>query len=330
MPYDYDVARNRIYFEGSYGFTDGVEAFGRAGASDWVINDIESFQPGLTRDVSSDGYPACVSGGLRGKAWQFGRVSVGGSLEVAWYSGLERAVRWDYDVYQELLFDSTVEITAALSVGCNLGRSVLYGGPLVHFGYNRVDVRTHEFGADWDVEDSVDALTIRDKGGCGGFFGWRAPIGRNGWHLQLEGPACPAGSPARWDSSEAGSRPISSRATIHRRPPSRRKKRADDSRGASAFDSERMGPADRPDEIERDHDGDHGPEEHQSGGWEHRLALPGIKVVSASVGRYRANGVPNGGAREGVVREEAVCLQRVTEAPRRMISCGAPRPMRHH
>ena len=58
MPYDYDVARNRIYFEGSYGFTDSVEAFGRAGVSDWVINDIESFRPGMTRDVSSDGYPA--------------------------------------------------------------------------------------------------------------------------------------------------------------------------------------------------------------------------------------------------------------------------------
>ena len=187
MPCDYDVDRNRIYFEGSYAFTDGVEAFGRTGVSDWVINDIESFRPGMTRDVSSDGYPAFLSGGLRGKAWQCGRVSVGGSLEAAWYSGLERNVRWDYDVYQELLFDSTVEITAAVSVGCDVGRGVVYGGPLVHFGYNRVDVRTHEFGPDWDIEDSVDALTIRDKAGCGGFLGWRTPIGENGWHLQLEG-----------------------------------------------------------------------------------------------------------------------------------------------
>ena len=67
MPYDYDVDRNRIYFEGSYGFTDSVEAFGRVGVSDWVINDIESYRPGVTRDVSSDGYPAFLSGGLPGQ-----------------------------------------------------------------------------------------------------------------------------------------------------------------------------------------------------------------------------------------------------------------------
>jgi hypothetical protein len=186
MPYDYDVDRNRIYFEGSYGFTCGVEAFGRVGVSDWVINDVESYRPGMTRDVSSDGYPAFLSGGVRGKAWQFGRWSIGSSLEVAWYSGLERSVRWSYDVYQELLFDSTVEINAAVSFGCCLGRSIVYGGPLLHFGYGRVDVRTHEFGPDWDIEESIDALTIRDKGGCGGFLGWRTPLGRNGWHLQLE------------------------------------------------------------------------------------------------------------------------------------------------
>lgn len=187
MPYDYDVARNRIYFEGSYGLAASVEAFGRVGVSDWVVNDVESFRPGMTRDVSSDGYPAFLSGGLRGKAWQFGRGSIGGSLEAAWYAGLERNVRWNYDAYQELFFDATVEITAALSVGYELGRSVVYGGPLFHFGYNRVDVRTHQFGPEWDIEDSIDALTIRDKGGCGGFLGWRTPIGENGWHLQLEG-----------------------------------------------------------------------------------------------------------------------------------------------
>lgn len=187
MPYDYDIARNRIYFEGSYGFTDCVEIFGRAGVSDWVVNDIESFRPGLTRDVSSDGYPAFFSGGIRGKGWQWGRVSIGGSFEAAWYSGLERSVRWDYYVYQELLFDSTVELTAALPVGYDLGRGVVYGGPLVHFGYTRVDVRTHEFGPDWDVEESIDEVTIRDKCGCGGFFGWRTPLGHNGWQLQLEG-----------------------------------------------------------------------------------------------------------------------------------------------
>lgn len=188
MPYDYDVARNRIYFEGSHGFTDSLEAFGRVGVSDWVINDIESYQPGMTRDVSSDGYPAFLSGGLRGQACQFGRASIGGSLEAAWYSGLERDIRWNFDAYQELYFDPTIEITAALTVGYDLGgSSLVYGGPLLHFGYTRVDVRTHEFGPGWDVEDSVNALTIRDKGGFGGFLGWRTPIGQNGWRLQLEG-----------------------------------------------------------------------------------------------------------------------------------------------
>jgi len=187
MPYDYDMARNRVYFEGSFGFTDCLEAFGRAGASDWVVNDIATYRADLAREVSSDGYPAFLSGGVRGKAWQLGRVSVGGSLEAAWYPGLERDIRWNYDTYQELYFDSTVEITAALSVGYDFGQSVVYGGPLVHFGYTRLDVRTHEFGPDWEVEDRVDALTIRDKGGCGGFLGWRTPLGENGWHLQLEG-----------------------------------------------------------------------------------------------------------------------------------------------
>ncbi len=188
MPNDYDVARNRMYFEGSYGFTDSVEAFGRVGVSDWVVNDIETFQPGMARDVSADGSPpAFLSGGLRGKAWQFGRLSIGGSLEAAWYSRMDRVIRWNYNVYQELFFDPAVEITAALTVGCNIGRGVLYGGPLVHFAYTRVDVRTHEFGPDWEVEDSVNAVTIRDKAGCGGFLGWRTPIGQRGWHLQLEG-----------------------------------------------------------------------------------------------------------------------------------------------
>jgi hypothetical protein len=188
MPYDYDVARNRIYFEGSYGFTDWVEAFGRVGVADWVINDLETFRPGMARDVSTDGSPpAFLSGGLRGKIWQFGRGSIGGSLEVAWYSGMDRVIRWKHDVYQDLFFDPTVEITAALPVGYDLGRSVLYGGPLLHFGYTGVDVRTHEFGPDWDIEESVEALTIRDKGGFGGFFGWRTPIGGHGWHLQVEG-----------------------------------------------------------------------------------------------------------------------------------------------
>lgn len=185
---DLDVARQRIYVEGSYGFTDSVEAFGRAGISDWVINDIATFRPGLTQDVSTDGSPpGFLSGGLRGKMWQVDRWSIGGSLEIGWYSGMDRYIRWNYNAYQELLFDPTVEITAALPVGCDLGRGVVYGGPLLHFGYSRLNVRTHTFGPDWGVEDSIRALTIRDKGGYGGFLGWRTPIGENGWHLQLEG-----------------------------------------------------------------------------------------------------------------------------------------------
>ena len=193
LPYDYDVARSRIYLEGSYGFTGVLEGFSRVGASDQVIGDIDSFRPGMARDVSSDGYPAFLSGGLRGKAWQFGNASIGASLEAAWYFGQERTIRWKHDVYQELLFDPTVEINAGVTVGYDLGRSVVYAGPLVHFGYIRADVRTHEFGPDWDIEEHVDALTIRDKGGCGGLLGWRAPLGENGWHLQIEGAGLAGG-----------------------------------------------------------------------------------------------------------------------------------------
>ena len=187
MPNDYEVARNRMYFEGSYGFTDRVEGFARAGVSDWVVNDIETYKPGMARDVSTDGSPpGFVSGGLRGEMWRFGRFSIGGSAEAAWYCGMDRFVRWNYDVYQELLFDSTFELTAALPIGCDLGRGVVYGGPLLHFGYSRLNVRTHKFDVNWEVEDTIHALTIRDKGGCGGFLGWRTPLGENGWHLQLE------------------------------------------------------------------------------------------------------------------------------------------------
>jgi hypothetical protein len=189
MPYDYMIDRNRVYLEGSYGFNDRLEAFGRVGGCDWVVNDIETYRPGLVHDAHAEGYPAFLSGGLRGKAWQIDRWSIGASLEAAWYSGLKQTIRWNYDVYQELFFDSTVEINSGLSVGCQLGMSILYGGPLVHFAYTRADVRTHKFGPDWDVEDSIDDRTIRDKAGWGGFLGWQAPLGDNGWHVQFEGSA---------------------------------------------------------------------------------------------------------------------------------------------
>ncbi len=188
-PCDYEVDRNRIYIEGSYAFTDSVEAFARVGGSDFVINDIETYDPGLAKDVHDDGYPVFLSGGLRGKAWHFGRWSLGASLEAAWYPGFKQTIRWDYDVYQELFFDSTTEISAGLSLGCTLGRSIFYGGPLLHFAYTRADVRTHEFGPDWDIEDSIDDQTVRDKAGWGGFLGWRRPVGEIGWHVQFEGAA---------------------------------------------------------------------------------------------------------------------------------------------
>lgn len=189
MPYDYLVDRNRIYVEGSYAVNECVEAFGRAGGSDWVINDMQTFQPGMGYDVHTDGYPAFLSGGLRGQMWQHGRWSIGASLEGAWYSAAKHTIRWTYDCYQELYFDSTVEITAGLPVGYNLGRGVVYAGPLLHFAYTRADVRTHEFGPEWEIEDHIDDRTIRDKAGWGAFLGWQTPIGENGWHLQLEGCA---------------------------------------------------------------------------------------------------------------------------------------------
>jgi len=193
MPYDYDVARNRVYLEGSLGLNDSLEAFGRVGGSDWVINDVESYEPGKDHDISSHGYPAFFSGGLRGTLWEGETWSIGVSLETAWYSGLEKDIRWDYDVYQTLIFDPTLEFNAGVSLGCRLGVGILYGGPLVHFAYTSVDVRTHEFGPDWDVEEEIDVLTIRDKGGLGAFLGWCMPLGDAGWHCQLEGAALNGG-----------------------------------------------------------------------------------------------------------------------------------------
>lgn len=188
-PYDYTVDRNRIYAEGSYGVSDWIEAFGRVGGSDWVINDVRTLRPDMGRDVHADGYPAFLSGGLRGKAWQSGRWSLGASFDTSWYGSAKETIRWTYNVYQELYVDPTVEINAALSIGCDVGRGVVYGGPLLHFAYTRIDVRTHEFGPDWEIEDRIDDRTVRDKGGWGGFVGWRTPLGDNGWHLQLEGTA---------------------------------------------------------------------------------------------------------------------------------------------
>jgi hypothetical protein len=187
MPYEYDVARTRAYFEGSYGFNDSLEGFARVGGSDWVINEVESYEPGDGHDIASQGYPAFFSGGLRGALWQGEVWSIGAALEAAWYPGMQKDIRWDFDVYQRLMFDPTVEFNIGLSVGCNLGAGVLYAGPLVHFAYTGADVITHEFGPGWDVEEDVDALTIRDKGGLGGFLGWRMPLGEGGWGFQVEG-----------------------------------------------------------------------------------------------------------------------------------------------
>jgi hypothetical protein len=186
-PYDYLIARNRVYFEGSHGLGDCLEIFGRVGGSNWVINDIQTLQPGMIRDVSSDGYPLFASGGLRGTCWERENWSIGLSLEAAVYSGMEETVRWSFDRYQELLFDPTVEINAGLSIGYCLERGIVYSGPLLHLGYARADVRTHIFGPNWTVEDSIDAVTIRDKPGWGWFLGWQRPIGECGWNLQLEG-----------------------------------------------------------------------------------------------------------------------------------------------
>lgn len=193
IPYEYEINRNRIYLEGSLGFNDSLEAFCRLGASDWVINDVETYEPGKDRDISSQGYPAFVGGGLRGNLWECEAWSIGLSLETALYAGVERDIRWDYNVYQRLFFDPTLEINVGLPIGCDLGAGLLYAGPLLHFGYTTADVRTHEFGPDWDVEDKINELNVRDKAGVGAFLGWRMPLGENGWHLQVEGAVLQGG-----------------------------------------------------------------------------------------------------------------------------------------
>lgn len=186
-PYDHDINRNRIYVEGSYAFHPQLEAFARAGGSDFVVNDMATWDRGHERDVSSDGYPAFFSGGLRGMFGEYGRWSLGAAAEFASYAGQERAIRWDWDVYQELHFESTFEMNFGLSLGCRVGSTMLYSGPLLHYGYTRVDVRTHEFGDEWEVEDTIQAETIRDKAGLGFFFGLDRELGQAGWRIQLEG-----------------------------------------------------------------------------------------------------------------------------------------------
>lgn len=187
LPYDYQVDRSRIYLEGSYGLSDYFEVFARAGGSNMVINEVESWRPGYQRDVSSDGYPLFSSLGVRGCFYQGERWSFGAALEAALYSSMDKTVRWKQDVFQEIRFDPTIEITAGLSVGYQIGRSTIYGGPFIHFGYTRADTRTHYFGSSWDVDDKIDALTVRDKASVGSFLGWQTPLGDNGWSLLLEG-----------------------------------------------------------------------------------------------------------------------------------------------
>src|SRR5207244_11499040 len=152
-----------------------------------VVNDVESWEPGKARDIASQGYPGFVSGGVRGKLWECGDWSGGASLEAALQCGLERDIRWDYHVYQTLRFDAPVEFNLGLSLGYDLGPGILYAGPLLHYAYTSADVRTHEFGPGWGIEDHIDMLTVRDKAGWGGFLGWQMPLGDDGWNLQLEG-----------------------------------------------------------------------------------------------------------------------------------------------
>jgi hypothetical protein len=187
LPYDYQVDRNRVYLEGSHGLDECFEIFARAGGSNMVINEVESWQPGYQRDVSSDGYPLFGSLGVRGCFYGGKRWSFGAALEVALYSGMDKTIRWKQDVFQEIRFDPASEINAGLSVGYQIGRSTIYGGPLIHFGYTRADTRTHYFGSNWSVDDEIDALTVRDKASVGSFLGWQTPLGENGWNLLLEG-----------------------------------------------------------------------------------------------------------------------------------------------
>src|SRR5262249_51689903 len=161
---------------------DSLEIFSRAGGSNWVVNDVETWEPGQGRDVASQGYPAFVSGGIRGKLWESGDWSLGGSFEAALYSWMENSIRWSHDTYQTLRFDSPVEFNLGLSLGYELGLGTLYAGPLLHFAYTTVDVRTNVFGPAWGIEDHIDMLTIRDKAGWGAFLGWQMPLGDDGWN----------------------------------------------------------------------------------------------------------------------------------------------------
>jgi hypothetical protein len=191
LPYDYQIDRNRVYCEGSFAFNASLEVVGRVGGSDFVVNDVATWRSDKFADLSTDGegYPLFFSGAVRGTLLSYGPWSIGGSFEAVRYAGLEQTIRWNFDVYQVLTVDPPIELNLALSVDYAFGGTILYAGPLLHFGYTKVDVVTHEFGPDWDVEHAVDALTIRDKGGVGGFLGWQQALGEEGWAMQLEGSA---------------------------------------------------------------------------------------------------------------------------------------------
>src|SRR5688572_5451426 len=63
--YGYDVGISRVFLEGSLCIADGWEAFARAGGANLVVNDIALYRD-WPRDLSSDGYQAFASLGLRG------------------------------------------------------------------------------------------------------------------------------------------------------------------------------------------------------------------------------------------------------------------------
>jgi hypothetical protein len=189
LPYDFYVNRSRVHLEGTFAFNASLELFGRVGGSDFVINDVATWRDDLLADFSTDGdgYPLFASVGVRGTLLRYGSWQLGGSFEAARYASLEKNIRWNYDVYQTLSADPPIELNLGFSVSRSFGASLLYAGPLLHFGYTKVDVRTHKFGPNWEVEDQVDALTIRDKGGVGGFVGWQWAATDDGWHLLVEG-----------------------------------------------------------------------------------------------------------------------------------------------
>jgi hypothetical protein len=179
----------RIFLEGSVHVWDGWEMFGRAGGANLALNDYPLYND-WPRDVSSDGYQAFSTLGLRGLVWESGRWSLGSACSVSRYSPFDVSKTVAVNAFQTVYIDAPIEIDCGFPITWRfgeLGELVCYAGPMVHFGYLEGDTRTHTFDDGHLLSDEINSLNVRDKGNVGLFFGLQGPLLRTHARWQAEG-----------------------------------------------------------------------------------------------------------------------------------------------